>query len=210
MKHTFFKAICCAAILALVSERAVAEPSVAILPVQNEGDPRFNLSEATTDSVWLKEKFASLRGKKSPDVEAKRLAKMQELVNDCLARTLLHKGYKVITGPDFPEFYHRLELRGREVTYANLHKMIPADYFLLVNIQEWDNRRFDNEGQLIVRYSAYLINPQKTGAASVVWKKEAKRVIELEPSAFAFNKREEEALREFAFQVLRDLPKAPR
>ncbi len=194
-----------------VAAEIVAPPQpkcIAILPIQNEGDPRYTLSEDQSDLLRLFDFIKERQGKTTPDRETGKAGRIQETLTFLLSKDLAGRGYSVFAGGDYGNFYHAVEARRQSMSYVDLQKFIPANIFLLVTFDTWDASDFDSEGKLKIGFKAYVIDPQQPANKGIVWSNGATRCIELEKSDFLFRKRQEEILREVARTVLKGFPKA--
>ncbi len=183
-------------------------PSVAILPIQNEADPLYTLCEHPSDITRLADFVREQSGRKPKDHDAYNAAGVKDRLTFYLGKALAERGYRVYMGADYENFYRRLAARGEDVTYAALQQWVPANAFLLVNIEEWDSSNFETQGILRVAYTVYLIDPKQAEKKGIVWSRSSKDVLELEHSDFLVNKRYEEIIRELARVFLRGLPKS--
>ncbi len=181
-------------------------PAVAILPIQNEGDPYFSLGESSSDLQKITDFVVEHAGKTPKDRDSLAAAAVRDSLVFQLGKSLLTRGYRVYMGKDYDEFYRQLETRGRETSYAELQAMVPADAFLLVHLDQWDGAEFDSAGRLRIAYRLYLIDPKRTQNKGIVWSRASKDVLELEPNDFLFRKRREEMIREVVRVLLSGLP----
>ena len=198
--------------LAGKTETAPSSParSIAILPIQNDGDLYYTLVESQSEFAWLKDKFREFKGLEpvNPDIKRREILPVHMVIQ--LTGVLARKGYTVYAGPELLEYFNGLQRMRRDVTYGELQKLTGADTFLLVHIREWDGSEFETEGRIHVSYAVYWIDPAKQGKDSVIWKRESDENIELDRTDFAFHKREGEALREICLNMLKGFPREKR
>lgn len=194
------------------TESAPSSParSIAILPIQNEGDLYYTLVESQSEFAWLKDRFREFKGLQPINRDAKRRGILPVHMVIQLTGVLSRKGYTVYAGPELLEYFNSLQKMRREVTYAELQKLTGADSFLLLHIREWDGSEFESEGRIHVSYAVYWIDPAKQGKDSVIWKRESSEDIELERTDYAFYKREGEALKEICLSMLKGFPRENR
>ncbi len=185
--------------------------TIAILPIQNEGDPYYQLSDNPASDLTRLMDMAKERMRKPViNRDAHHADNIRNGLTFHLGRRLALNGYKVFMGKDYDEFYKELERRGREITYEKLQTYVPADAFLLVQIQQWDSAEFETAGKLTIAYTVTLIDPKRTEDKGIAWTNSAKKTIELEPNDFLYRNRYEDLIREAAVLMLKGFPKTAR
>ena len=182
--------------------------SIAILPLQNEGDPHYTLCEGASDFQRISDFVAKGVGKRTPDRDMANKNLIERVLTDHVRTVLEQKGYAVLSGDDIAEIYRRLQARGTPVGYKELQRFVPADSFLLVSIDRWEGDAFESTGKLDVSFAAYCIHPDSEENHGIVWSRKSAEIVQLEPNEFLFRKRQEEALEELARIFLKGFPTA--
>ena len=185
-----------------------AKASIAILPMRNEADPYFTLSEDPKSDLDRVMDFVSEhRGKTPKNRDLGNAESVRTSLVFHVGRGLAQRGYRVYMGRQYEDFYRDIEARGQEITYRELQHYVPADAFLLIVIDGWNPKDFDSLGRLDISYCATLIDPKRADKKGVVWTFQAKKTIELEPNDFAYRKRYEEMIQEISRVMLSRFPK---